>query len=311
MKASFFIVGSPRSGTTLLVRMLNGHSQIAVTPETHFGALYSKWRARLEVDSDLRSGPRGREAFLDTFCASKQFAALRIDESAFRDAASARPEDPWWPLRVGMEAFGRLNGKGCIGEKTPSHALHVDSLASAFPTARFLMIWRDPRAVSASMAEVEQSNRNPTEAAAIWRRYSKAMRRSRAKLPGRCLEVRYEALVAEPEQELSRICSFLDLPYEAALLDYPERPYKKGGWQTDQTGLLPQVGRIEAWRTSLTSEQVSHVEMASGREMSRMGYVPEASALERVSAELRIGPALRLKRMAKAVKKNRFWRSNA
>lgn len=311
MKDCFFIVGSPRSGTTLLQRMLNGHPQIAVTPETHFGARYFKRRARFGRGSDPSARSAAREAFLDDYCASKAFAKLGIDEASFRTAASARPDEPWWPLQVGMEAFGRLHGKPTVGEKTPSHALYVESLAAAFPTARFVMLWRDPRAVAASLAQVDWSERNPSEAAAIWRRYSKAMRRARAALPGRCLEVRYEALVSEPEQVLARICAFLDVPYDDGLLDYPDRPLLTGGRDTGLTALPPQAERITAWRSWLPQEELSRVEVVCGREMSRMGYAPEAPRLARWATELRLGPSLRWKRMTKRVKNRRFLRPDA
>jgi hypothetical protein len=306
----FFIVGSPRSGTTLLQRMLNGHPQIAVTPETHFGARYFKRRGRFEGGSDAVSRATAREAFLDHYCASKDFASLGVETSSFREAAALRPDEPWWPLRAAMDAYGRKHGKPCVGEKTPSHSLYVEPLARAFPTARFIMLWRDARAMAASLEKAGWSTRNAMEAAEIWRRYSKALRRARSRLPGRCLEVRYESLVSETEAELARICTFLDVPYDSGLLDYPERVDRpiKSVRDTGLTALPPQRDRIDAWRSTMTKEQIRRVEAVCGEEMIRMGYSPDSSRLARWVVAARIGPPIWRRRIAKRVKNRSFRR---
>ena len=70
----FFIVGCPRSGTTLLRRMLDSHFEISVTPETHFGVNYVRNRRRFGIDGAASA----RRALLDDFCRSDGFREMAI-----------------------------------------------------------------------------------------------------------------------------------------------------------------------------------------------------------------------------------------
>ena len=112
--SEFFIVGCPRSGTTLLRRMLDAHHAIAVTPETHFGVNYVRNRGRFGIDGAAST----RRALLDDFCRSDGFREMTIDETRFRARAESDPGDEWLPLRMAMQDFGRLRKATIVGEKT-------------------------------------------------------------------------------------------------------------------------------------------------------------------------------------------------
>jgi len=287
----FFIVGCPRSGTSLLRFMLDAHPSIAVTPETHFGERHL---------SDSRSAAVG------AFCASDAFLRMQIDEDRFRRAVNEAPqtphlrEDPWRPLRIALHEFARCRGVDIVGEKTPSHALHLNALSSAFPRARFLLVLRDPRAVAASWLQTSWSKQTPIEVAEKWRRHSRAMRQARDSLGDRCLEVRYEELVEDPEAVLGSICSLLGVEFDSRMLRFHDRrrddpdarlPPDEG---RDNSRLYGPVDptRMGAWRHELGPRDRCRIESACGRTMIEMGYRPETPFLGRLAESLLIAPRL-------------------
>jgi hypothetical protein len=301
--SEFFIVGCPRSGTTLLRRMLDSHSEIAVTPETHFGANYVKKRDRFGVEGE----PSARRALLDEFCRSAGFREMAIDESSFRARAEADPKDPWLPLRIAMQDFGRLRKSTIVGEKTPSHAVQITALSEAFPDARFLMLRRDPRAVVASWHRTTWSKRTSTEISEKWRHDSHAMRRAGRSLPGRCLEVRYEELVSDPTAVLKTICAFLGRAFDPSMLFYYERDASSPNEDVDneRTFEPPNPSRIDAWRAESPARELRLIEAICGREMVVCGYTPETSVRERLAMSITVLPMIWRKRVRRTLRERR------
>ena len=300
----FFIVGCPRSGTTLLRRMLDTHSEMAVTPETHFGANYVRKRDRFGAEGE----PTARRALLDEFCRSAGFREMAIDESSFRARAESDPKDPWLPLRIAMQDFGRLRKSSIVGEKTPSHAVQITALSNAFPDARFLILRRDPRAVVASWHRTTWSKRTSTQVSEKWRRYSHAMRRACRSLPGRFLEVRYEELVLDPAAELKAICAFLGTAFDPSMLFYYERDASspEEGADNELTFEPPNPSRIDAWRAETPARELRRIEAICGHEMVVCGYARETSVRERLAMSITVLPVLWRKRVRRTL---REWRS--
>jgi hypothetical protein len=300
----FFIVGCPRSGTTLLRWMLDAHPAIAVTPETHFGERYLAIRNR----AVCARGPDGRTSSggLDLFCQSRAFKELSIDERAFRERAGLAPADPWAPLRVAMEDFARLRNASIVGEKTPSHSIHLDALAEAFPRARFLMLMRDPRAVAASWHRASWSHHSTTQIAETWCRYARAMRRASLRIGPRSLEVSYEDLVQNPARVLGGICQFLGTDFDSRMLRYHEREEDSMSLaeRRDQalTFELPEPKRIGAWRSQLSDRDLCQIEALCARPMARRDYLPATSIRERIPDVLRLLPSLWRKRIKRRLR---------
>ena len=275
--------------------MLDAHPAVAVAPETHFGERFVRKRRTYGVEGAAGS----RAALIDAFCASRGFQQMEIDEASVRaslDAAELRgvggqgPDDPWRPLRAALERLATERGVALVGEKTPSHALHTAALSRAFPGARFILLRRDPRAVVASWRAVRWSQRSPTEAAEIWRRYARAIRRSARVDRAHTLVLDYEKLVIETESTLRRICDFLGIAFDEAMLTYHERPSAVSPEEPHDslTRAEPTGTRVAAWRAMLDRGDLARTEAICGAEMRRAGYRPEAP----LRARLRAGAAV-------------------
>src|SRR4051794_12588174 len=186
-----FIVGCPRSGTTLLRLMLDSHRNISCGPETHFL-------------TDL---------------------AKLTDESWRRLGLFGFPKE-YWHGKVAdfFESFqvdyARRRGKTRWADKTPIYTPILGFVTELFPTSQIIHVIRDGRDVVASHRE-KWGWRSGTRSTRKWPRYVRIARDVGAMLPPeRYLEVRYERLVADPEAVMREVLGFLDEPWDPAVLEH-------------------------------------------------------------------------------------------
>lgn len=192
-----FIVGMHRSGTTLLERMLSGHSQIGDAGETN------AFDAQIQLAADHASPGRLDHELL------RRVSAIDFDEVARGYAAQAT-----W-LSRGFPYFT---------EKLPSNFWNIGFIAKALPQARILHLERDPLDTCFSnlrtlFAGVAMYSYVQEELAAFYLQYRRLMAHWRAVLPGRILDVRYDELVADPQGMAVRIADFCGLEYQPGLVD--------------------------------------------------------------------------------------------
>lgn len=227
-----FVVGVPRSGTTLLASMLSAHSRMACGPETaYFASLAAAGRPLPgEWPGDLISFAESTrlegESLLDRFSVGgDELTALLAD----------RVPSPVGVLEALGELTARRAGKARWIEKSPIHLLYARDIRRWFPDAPIVRIVRDPRDVALSLTRVPWGADDLLGGLLYWRRFHE---RSRVFFASDALTytIRYEELVADPESVLRRVCSFLG--------EEPEPEAMLGGGRV--TGGLVREG--EAWK---------------------------------------------------------------
>ena len=213
--APFFVVGSGRSGTTLLHSMLAAHSCVAMPPETQFlsNALHEAGSA--VAGDQVVDLPRLLEV-------------LRTNKYTHPLAPHIRPEDfdtsRAWTVgevmdRV-LQSYAKDKGKRRWGEKTPHHLWFWKRLNHLFPTCRFVLIMRDGRDVALSLAKAPWAPDDIYVNAYRWSvEFRKARELEAALGQDRVFRVHYEDLVQQPEPTLERLCGFLRLQYEPTMLN--------------------------------------------------------------------------------------------
>ncbi len=282
------VVGAPRSGTTLLRFMLDAHPALAIPPETGF--LYHAQR--------LASGPAAtREAIFSLLTEFPENAPawpdFGLDRDVFRTAlAKLEP----FSIADGVRAFYRLyaekHGKSRWGDKTPLHTPHLGEIEALLPEARFVHLLRDGRDVALSLRRTWFAPaQDMTSLAEAWVRFVTAGRREGAERR-HYLEVRYEALVNDAETELRRICAFLSLDFDAAMLRYHQRTaerLREHGDRFDRQGRLlvshaerltnqarttrpPLPERCARWRDEMTSAELAEFGAHAGPLLAELGY---------------------------------------
>ena len=289
-----FVVGVNRSGTTLLRMMLDAHPELAIPPETHFlPALFKEMnKARKEGE---RMTPEQVTAFLTEHRRWGDFG-LDPDELTRRLAALKRPR-PKLVLRAFYGLYAEGQGKPRYGDKTPGYVKQMGIVQRALPEARFIHLIRDGRDVALSREDRTAGEDLSVERhAKIWKRRISRARRQAPRLK-HYREFRYEDLVADPEPVLRQICDFIELPFDAAMLEYHERSadrlqeiardldsedggaHRPAEERIEAHSLVteaPREDRVERWRRLMTPEDVAEFESVAGDLLEELGYELDA-----------------------------------
>ena len=281
----FFIVGCPRSGTTMVQQALNRHSQVVIPPETKFFfSFYGHSRVRqlrhvARLDADLGvSLPRP----------ARRVSSPEEGRAFYEEMA-----------RQYVERLGRVRVT-CFGEKTPEHSGHLGRVRELFPTAKVVVLYRDGRDVALSLTKVPWMSPDLYVNFLVWLYYDRVLRGARAAgCPGLHF-ARYEDVVADPARELGAILEFLDLRYEAAVAEgwgnrdgIPRREY---AWKARALEKITQE-RVGLFRRELSAEQVGALERLGGPALTSHGYELLTDGRAPWPAGFRLGVALNLSRL--------------
>jgi len=263
-KPPIFIVGSPRSGTTLLHSLINRHPSIAISGETRFFADIYKRRSAFGPLENFQN----RQRLVDQYLSTARIKRLHVDLAVLRqrllDEATSYPA----LLTAIMRCCADARGKPHCGEKTPHHSFFTETLSDWYPGASIIHLVRDPRDVVASLQRMPWAPKSVLANASIWALFNRAAERSRHR-PGYLL-VHYEKLVASPEQELARIFDHVgeEWPDSLKLPADSSAPYV---WPASVRGPVTRE-RIQKWREQLSPRDVSLVERIAGERLENYGY---------------------------------------
>jgi hypothetical protein len=272
-----FVVGSPRSGTNLLRRMLDRHPAIAICGETHFFSTVYPQRRR-EAFGDPADA-RNRQRLVDALVSTRRIQALGLDSAQL--AKKLMQDGASYPALFAAlcKCYSESQGKPRWGEKTPQHAFFTETLCEWYPGAVILHMVRDPRDVVSSLLRLPFGFASTILNARTWLNCNLAARRSKHRQG--YLEVRYESLAAQPKQELERICTFIGEEYCPAMLE-AEQASIRDALESDRYLAPLTTERLERWRKELSTDQVAQVEWWIGAELKNFGYeaaAPPASAV--------------------------------
>jgi Sulfotransferase family len=297
VSGEIFVVGASRSGTNLVRALLNAHSRLWISAETHY---FDDLRPRLPGNGTepLAGDDRERcERYVLALSHRAFGQAGDPAESRFeRDELRALAAELGGSGDAYFQALCRLraqrHGREQWGEKTPRHVYRIDDLLSAYPEAKVVCLVRDPRAVVASYkdwhgaaerrgvtespeleADRERSRRsyNAVLMSLLWRGVVRASFDALERHgPERVRIQRFEQLAAEPEAEVRELCAWLGLEFEAALL---EIPVVNSSYATTGAGVSSEP--VERWRERLSPSEVGIVQSVCEPLLSQLGYAPD------------------------------------
>lgn len=199
-----FLVGCPRSGTTWLQAMLACHPAIYTGPETQFFSTFAA------VEKEFLR-PKDRRVGLSEYFSKEAFYSVMAE--LFWATLSRLPPPPSIPVY--------------FLEKTPHHCVYADFILGTFPSARFIHLIRDGRAVVSSLLRASQSwgrdwaAKTAGGATKVWSKHVREGREiaRRVQHPAQYIELRYEELRRQPHQHLARLFEWLGIPADMALIN--------------------------------------------------------------------------------------------
>lgn len=253
----FFCIGTPKTGTTLLARVLDQHPEIACVSESYafhprsraslFNPASEKWRSHGFSESDVRRWARvwrAQPKLMLRRLVRKLTGRTILAVSCFQHTMGEALAD-----------FARRCDARAVGDKWPWYIDYLEHVLSAFPSARFIYNVRDPRGVWNSAQRFKARERGSEL-------LTEMLSRDLIVTPyldgASFLTVRYEDLVCQPEETCQRLYNFLGCSYSEKYVTYdPEKdPYpERWDW-------VPQAGQpIDPWHAVKWREQMTQTEI--------------------------------------------------
>jgi len=245
-----FVISAPRSGSTMLERMLESHSAILGGPEPHLLTPLAHLGPWAKVD----------KAPYDHILAAES-------QRHFIDRLPEGDADYWRACRAYCDAlYGPLmegTGKTVCLDKTPAYALVLPFMMKVYPDAKYVVLTRNPLATFSSFANsffdgdyTAAQDHNP-----LLERYVPALAAVLRQTDVPCIHVRYEDLVQDPEAGMKRIYEYVGVPFEAETIDYGNRKpaVDHGKGLGDPIGVQqhsrPSTASIEKWVDELAADE--------------------------------------------------------
>lgn len=298
----FLIVGTPRSGTTLVQRLASELPGVRVPPETHFfAAFYRGLVKRGTFPLDDRELSRELRMF-SNMVTSRDLGLDHVKVIDLLEGRCARPAHMFGAITRSL--VGRTE---VVGEKTPDHLRWWRPLTKNYPRVKFLFVTRDPRSVVASRIQAGWGASVPELLAARWRADQQEIIRALTSMPDHSrLLLRYEEIVQDPDRTRSYLASFLGVqPRETSTVT--EARHLFAPWETWKERALEPVtpDRIDAWTSVLTSSEAAGVINSCYDEMQLLGYSIPMSSSETPRRPL--DKSARIARMRFSRWRERMW----
>lgn len=273
-----FIVGVPRSGTTLLAAMLGAHPQIACGPETDFFHFIRQADPAWLLDPS--DWPQRAVDFMFSWIQARGKAAVpeiyEHSRQSLHAALTGKTPSIHALLDALLQPYAARRNKSRVAEKTPRHMLYLDDIRRHYPNAPIIKIVRDPRDVALSILKAGWSwaARDLVSGLLMWRDLERTSRPFFETDSG-SLTLRYEDLLAHPRQELERICKFAGMDYSDDMLDTRrsynsvnsiEEPWKK------KVGEPLDPSRAFSWKGKLDQQQKRLASSLLWTDLERYGY---------------------------------------
>lgn len=272
-----FLLCSERSGSNLLTRLIDSHSEFCGAPPSHiirtlalnltrFGNLSTNdndWRQIIEISASIMQNQLG--IWRCTWDA--ETLENIVQERSVRGIISAV-----------YQSETKAHGKQyCFIKENLIH-LFLPYLIAVFPNARYVWMVRDPRDMALSWKRSKNHSGDVRSGAATWLQDQEKYRFIYGYLrESKCIHLlRYEDLIQNPESTLTKLCSFLKVSYSNNMLDfYKNEDTKLNGervsdWENLAKPLI--ISNTGKYKDNLSINEIEYIESLCFTEMSTHGY---------------------------------------
>jgi hypothetical protein len=286
-----FIAGAAKSGTTLLVSLLDSHPELLVMPQdtAYFPTVLTKYRDRgrraqfdyltKESWTNVLFGFQAMRGRQDYAGFPKKKFLETFERIAFDPANETRDL-----LVLMMEAYAEVVGVPLDRvrrwvEKTPANRNYVPEIFNRFPKAKLLLTMRDPRALLAAQIALEQTRKTRRFSVyyvvAHWRAAAKLAKRIRAgEIPG--LVVGYENLALDPKTSMQKVCNYLEIGFDPEIVLNPTKVGRSWAGNSAAGTRFAEISTapVSRWQNELNEDEIGWVESHCRDLMPEFGYEP-------------------------------------
>lgn len=277
-KQPFFILGNPRSGTTLFRLMLNSHPNIVVPPECGFAEWFINDFSKLTFNEDTYS------KFAKAVYSSKKFETWGVSYDSLIKTIYDHAPKSYRELCfcIYLSYANKFNKKPfLVGDKNNYYINKVNHLDKFFPNSKKIFIIRDGRDVASSYLNLKKINSDSkyfpnlnnsiSEIACQWLDSTNVALEYRSK---GAIIIKYEDLIANAEITLRSACCYLGVDYSSLMLDYykcNDEPIEFLEWkEKTKKAVMPE--NKGGYLTNLTEDEIKEFEGVAGSVLNLFGY---------------------------------------
>jgi hypothetical protein len=275
-----FVVGRPRSGTTLLRTIFDAHPNVCIPPECHLIInLYPRYGKVMEWNE------KAILTFFEDLQRQWLFDTWNVDQDELRDKLLKMKGSNTFgnvckAVYASHESLFEKNDILLYGDKNPGYAIYTEKLLSIYPNAKFIHIIRDYRDNYVSIKEVDFELPIPSMVVQKWKNFYKRFNRAMVKHPESHRVIRYEDLVSAPEKHIRDLCAFAGIPYIPEMLDFHDKKDKIEQSKAHQLvkkyhrSLMKKINtdRVAIWEQKLSKRTVKIMDTTAGKTAELAGY---------------------------------------
>jgi hypothetical protein len=276
----FFIIGRPRTGTTLLRSLFDAHPNVQIPWECQFVLnLYPKYGKLKHWNTETL------EHFYSDLLKQWQFSAWNIDHEKLQSDLQACAGETSYAMICRVVYLNNISfypkeDIRLVGDKNHGYTIYTERLLKLFPDAKFVYILRDYRDTYQSVKNVDFELPVVSLVVYKWKYFYKKALKAAEKHPDSFYFIRYEDLVTDPVLHLKKICEFLGVPYVPEVFDFykmkdkAEEKYPADILRKHHKSLFNTVNksRIGLWEKSMSGRQVHIAYHVAGKYADLAGY---------------------------------------
>lgn len=293
--APIFIVGTPRSGTTLTAKILGHHSRIFMPGETHFfDDIYSR-RSELGRPENVEARRKILGRLLTLYGRfnepeDQKRIDILVDKHRFKEKVFQNSHSYLAMLNLFMELQVEYAGKKRWGNNAPRDIFNIKEILEFYKDAKIIVCVRDIRDFllsykgkwrATSEEEVERLKKlyHPIVTSLLWKSSMKLIPSIKKLVPAENFFIlKYEYLVEEPEKAVRQLCTFLDERFESEMLGVTSANSSHG---EAQPGIFS--SSVSKWKKLLSKEEIAIAQKIAGREMQLLDYKIEKTSANSLS----------------------------
>lgn len=280
----FFIIGRPRSGTTLLSTLFDAHPEVIVPFESPvILQLYAKYKRLQKWDE------KHIHEFVNDLQSTRKFDRWNVDCENLISNLIRFKEDLDFQTAVKIlylhfPSFFKKNSISVIGDKNPVYSLFFKKIYLIFPVAKFIHLIRDYRDNILSVKKLDFEAPLTSIIAYRWKFANNLIHQISLQHPEQFYTIRYEDLIADPSSEIKQLCSFLNIRYDPSVLDFhlsvQERiknlnDQEKRLFKKFHSNLLKPINSSKSgvWKQEMKVKDLKIAEIIAGKWAENFGYM--------------------------------------
>jgi len=282
-----FILGNPRSVTSLLRLMMNSHSLVVSPPESGFLHWWSKKYADWQQEDVLTS--RMKE-FIGDLATSKKIETWNLNFAQLQEYLFSKRPASYAELGEQIYAYyGIASGKKptAVVDKNNYYIHHLKELKQVWPDAYFIHLVRDGRDVACSYLEMKSINSDSiykpvltddiSKIAMEWKTNNQRIFDFLSTMePAQVKVIRYEDLILDSRKTLGEVCHFLNMSFDQNMLNYHEEknhdePAQTMDWKK-RTLDPPDKERVGRYKNSLSAIEITQFNSIAGEILQKFSY---------------------------------------